>query len=582
MGMGYGKNVIQWSKGDYPYASEPTQDDRAIISAMIDPAPWSGGGSDVASAEALAFGNSGATSAVASGIVLSGTESHFYKFTASGPTSITIKLAVTPRGPYGNSRTHLAAKARLLRLETSSVVGAQFNNVGSMGIDGNYPETAAMPFDLPAAGVYYIELTGSRNADVYTEYGSSGSYSLIVAAASGGLVGGDGRTTTTLRCDGTTTLALTSAANNCASGVAVRADDVYSLVIDPGVTPPIVTISPPLGTVLTGGTSRVFTAAIAGDTSTTCTTTVTVAACPPLGPTPDAVRCFTPSYTLPAGQCGGWAVPLSSLYQLSAGPTARAGSAPSGTVTTTLPADGILGPGVHRVDVRATSGGATCTAVVSITPCKPVVIASTTAIAMPSSPGVCAGVPSPSAIVTAATLGRGAVAVVARTTAAGSAVPPPLAAGRYYIQVVYPGGLSSAVSASTVLLSIADVENPYAGLKATIVRDSAGFICAKGGSSLSTTACVSVSTSSTGVLELKDNCGVASLTRSYQCAGACPYSMSPSTSKVCVSVRAGGGRVEATYALTVTDKGGRQARVLIPIAGYHYRDAPAGVKCYSA
>jgi len=51
---------------------------------------------------------------------------------------------------------------------------------------------------------------------------------------------------------------------------------------------------------------------------------------------------------------------------------------------------------------------------------------------------------------------------------------------------------------------------------------------------------------------------------------------------VCVGVKAGAGRTEATFRLTVTDRGGRQAQVLIPVAAYYFRDRPAGVTCYTA
>jgi hypothetical protein len=574
MGIGYGKQVVQWSKGDYAYASEPTQDDLAVIGRKLAPAPWSGGGADPASAEGLLLVSGGTI--VVNGIFTSGSESHFYKFTAASNGSVSLTLSVDPTGPQGNSRTHLAAKVRILQVSTGAVIGTQFNNVGPSGIDGNIAQTAAMPFTIPDPGDYWIQIAATRNGDAatgYTNYGSSGTYALSVLANVGGGTGGGGGIPN-LNCYKTTTLQLTSTAGNCNSGVAVQAKDVY-YTRDLRVA----TVSPAIGTVLAAGASRAFTATLGTET---CTTTVTVAACPPASPpVPDTVTCRAPSYTLLAGQCAGISVPAADLYQLS-GPTA--GSPPSGSATTTLPADGVLGPGKYQIQVTATVGGATCTATVTVQPCKPVVISTTATVSVPSAPGTCAGNPAPAAVVSAATLGRGAVSINARTTATGSIVAPPLVAGKYYVQVVYPGGLTSAVSAAAVPLAVTDVEDPVAAIKPTIVRDSRGFICARGGSSTSTTACVSVSTS-TGVLNLSDNCSASTLTRSYQCAStqnACPSTMSSTTSRVCVPVQAGGGRIEATYLMTVTDVGGHQAQVMIPIAGYHYRDAPAGVTCYTA
>ena len=564
MGVGYGKNVIQWSKGDYAYASKPYQDDIAIIGGMLAAAPFFGGGRDTGSAETMTL----VTGAPAnkSGLFVTSGESHFYTFNAAGSGTLTIALSVNPRAPQGNSRTHLAAKVRLLRLADASVVGTHFNNVGPNGIDGNVPDTPAMSFTLPASGVYYIEIAATRNGDAatgYTEYGSSGTYALSVVAGAG-LVSNPGPAN--LACYETTSVQLTSAAGNCDTGWAVRVQDVYRTLDGRAAT-----VSPPVGTVVAGGTSRVFTATLDG---TTCTATVTAAACATVS-VADTVTCRSPSYTLAAGQCGGLAVPSANLVTLSAG----AGS------TTGAPADGVFGPGVTRVEVRATAGGATCTAVVTITPCRPVVISTTATVFVNSAPGVCKGTPSPAAVVSAATLGVGALSINARTSTTGSIVPAPLAAGKYFVQVVYPGGVLSAVSASAVILGVNDVQAPVVGIKPATVRDAAGFICAKGIYSTSTSACVSVSSTSS-VLEQSDNCAVSSLVRQYQCAGTfCPTSLSPTATRLCIAVApqsAGGGRREVTFRLRVTDKGGNAAEVLIPIAAYHYRDAPTDIKCYTA
>jgi len=443
---------------------------------------------------------------------LSADELHVYKVSASSPGTLTLTLSVNLRGPQGNSRTHLAAKVRLLRSDASSVVGTPFTNVGPSGIDGNVPNTPTMTFSVSAGGVYYIEVGATSNGDAatgYTSYGSSGTYALSVSGTwlvgggggfgggGGGFGGGGGGGDVdplppAVRCFGTTTVQLTSAPGDCNTGWAVRAQDVYRTIDGRAAT----TVSPAVGTAVAGGTSRLFSATLDG---TTCTSTVAARACSATSVL-DAVTCRSPSYTLAAGQCGGLAVPLADVFTLSAGAGSTAGGAPAGTATTTLPADGVLDPGVSRVDVRATAGGATCTSVVTITPCRPVVMSTTTTVFVDSAPNTCAGTPAPAAVVSAATLGRGALSINARATATGSVLPAPLKAGKYFVQVVYPGGVLSAVSAAALTLAVSDVEPPVASLKPTFARDAANFICARGAYSTSTSACLSVSTASTGVL----------------------------------------------------------------------------------
>jgi hypothetical protein len=306
------------------------------------------------------------------------------------------------------------------------------------------------------------------------------------------------------------------------------------------------------------------------------------------------LQCLSPTFPLAAGKCDGIAPSLNDLIKrpqpqtcvFCPSPAPAPAPAPfaPGSIKTTLPADGALGPGKHLIDIGyASSGQVSCTSVVTVLPCKPVAVSGT--VTVPSAPGVCAGaMPLPSSVVTAATLGRGALSINAFLTVSGSVVgsgiPAPLKAAKYYVKVLYPGDITSSVSASTVSLVVSDVEAPIAAIKSTIVRDAAGFICATSTISRSSSACVAVSGAFTSVLSVSDNCPTSSLTRQYKCSsGTCPTTaISPTATKVCVPVRAGGGRVETTFTLTVTDKGGRQANLAIPIAAYHRTN----VTCYSA
>jgi hypothetical protein len=371
---------------------------------------------------------------------------------------------------------------------------------------------------------------------------------------------------TNLQCIGTATLQLLPSAGNCASGVAVRAQDLYTTVDGQAAT----SVTPAVGTVLTGAQTTTFTVSLGAES---CTTTITVISCPDVSP--ERLTCKSPTYALSAGGCNAAKVPETDLYAVD-----------GSVVTTTLPQSNLLGPGIYSVNVATTDGGASCTAVVTVKPCRPVVVSTTATVKLPNAPGTCAAFLTPSAVVSAATLGQGAVSINARTSATGSIVPPPVKAGSYYVQVVYPGNVLSNVSAGAVAVAIADGEPPSVGIKSTISRDPKGFICAQGINWYATTACLSTSFGTTGVVAAKDNCPVSMLTRKYSCTSAWCAGSSTAASgaiKVCVPVVRNGGRREAVFTLTVTDAGSGSAQVQIPVAAYHYNDPkPAGVTCYYA
>jgi hypothetical protein len=516
MGSGFGKNVVQWSKGEYagpdirgdegwknpdgsPATPRATQDDIAYISTVLAAADFAGGGSTFAAATRVLAATD------LTGVLRSGTEKHYYriKTTAGGP--IGLKLSVVPTGYENRPRAHLSAQVSVLRGDNQAVVvGTPFNNVGPTGIDGNDPETDVNTVTLPGPGTYVIELApvgyGDPTSTGYTAYGSGGSYAISLT-------------------DGNSILDNTP------------------------------------------------------------------------DPNPDVVTCRSPSYTLTTGKCSGATPALSELYTLSAGPAAAPGSAPRGMVSLSgYPSGGLFGPGVFQVVVTATEGGATCTSTVTVLPCKPIVISTRTPVKVDSAAGTCLGaaLPSPSSVITAASLGAGALSLTARTTAKGAILTSPFKAGSYFVDVVYPGGIKSSLSAGKFVLAINDVQPPSATIKGSIIReDGTGAICAvsKG---RATSACLNVATTGTAsIISLTDNCGTTGLVRKYTCtpttAGSCPTkATAASATKICVNVSATGGRVDATYAVTITDKGGRATTLSIPIAGYHASKKPANVQCYSA
>jgi subtilisin family serine protease len=394
-----------------------------------------------------------------------------------------------------------------------------------------------------------------------------------------------------LTCLGTKTIQLSAADNNCDTGVAVRAEHVYTASTSTGQPTVADTVTPPIGSWLSAGDSVVFVASLAGAGS--CSTTVSVVGCP-VEQAPDQVACFSPTYTLTPGQCRGIVPPENDLFVLTGG--SGRGSNARGTVGTSLPADGLLGPGVHLVVVTATAGGAHCTSTVTVQPCVPVVVPTTTRapVRLPTAAGTCLASTddATSSLVTAATLGRGAIGINVRTIAArrsggdgGAPASTPLKPGKYNVQVVYPGGVVSSFSTAAVNIGVGDSEAPVASLKPTVAVDARGYICAVAASARATSACLNVATTGTAsVVQVSDNCGAQALTRRVACSsGTCPARAPAANSqKVCVPVSATSGRVEASYSLTVTDKSGRSATVSIPIAAYHSSKRPAGVTCYSA
>lgn len=495
MGAAFDMRVSQWSKGAYPFADNPTQDDIATISKLLQPIRTSSPKAD-GSAPAFAPPTAQKPLVAVANVVSSSADVHLYRFRASSPGTVTLQLTVTP--PANFPRSHLAAKLRLLRSDKSAVAGTPtLTNVGANGIDGGVSQTPAVAFTVPSAGVYFVELRAAGNGEFktygYSSYGSAGVFAITLGAPAGLVVDADG-----------------------------------------------------------GG-----------------------------GGSTDRLACKKPTLTLTPGAagCGAATVQPTDLYTLTG--AAGAGAPPVGTVTLSSSAS-TFAPGTYSVTVTATAGGASCVAVVTVKPCRAVAASGTVALA--NVPGTCAAAaPAPSLVVAASSLGQGALSVNLRKTATGSIISAPFVSGSYFVQVVYPGGVLSAVSSGAVRIAVADTESPVAEIKPSVVRNADGFICAKGRSASATTACLSVSTSaSTGVVALRDNCPAAQLTRGYACTGTCPAAPAMATAtKVCVPVSRGRSG-QAVFTLTVTDAAGRTGQVEIPVVAYHFSDAPKGVTCYSA
>lgn len=181
MGVGYSRNLVQWSKGEYAEANN-TQDDLAdieehLIEAESPSNPLSGYQVDTAGdniAEAAVLGITGGTAVSQSGIIEKTEDVDYYVFT-SGAGSINFSFNANPDEP------NLDIQARLL-------------DSGGNVISTNNPESDidASISATVSAGAYYLAVEGVGKGDVlgtgYSDYGSLGQYTITgTVIDSGGL-----------------------------------------------------------------------------------------------------------------------------------------------------------------------------------------------------------------------------------------------------------------------------------------------------------------------------------------------------------------------------------------------------------
>lgn len=155
MGVGYYKDVVHWSKGDYPYANN-LQDDTAIIANVVGYRTDAHGDS-IVNATPLT-----GTAISASGIIERRADADLFAFsTGTGPVTFTA----APFAPSPNLDISLAL----------------YDGVGNL-------VTTASPSTLDAAltatltqGTYYLAVEGVGTGDpltAYDDYGSLGQFSL--------------------------------------------------------------------------------------------------------------------------------------------------------------------------------------------------------------------------------------------------------------------------------------------------------------------------------------------------------------------------------------------------------------------
>lgn len=155
MGVGYYKEVSQWSKGEYPYANN-LQDDTAIISNVVGYRVDQHG--DTITEATTLSGNSIA----ASGIIERRTDADLFAFTTgAGPVSFTA----TPAVPSPNLDIQLAL----------------YDGLGSLVTFVSPTTLGATLSTTLAQGTYYLAVDGIGTGDAltaYNDYGSLGQYEL--------------------------------------------------------------------------------------------------------------------------------------------------------------------------------------------------------------------------------------------------------------------------------------------------------------------------------------------------------------------------------------------------------------------
>lgn len=169
MGVGYSRNVVQWSRGEYAGANN-VQDDFKVIEATGAPVRLDDHGDTAAAATALAGSASGGISSyVAQGVIERETDVDQFAFTA-GAGSVSVTLATAFRSANLDASVELRSAG------------------GQLIVSGNPVEAlnASLSATLPAAGTYYVVVRGVGKGDPatngYSAYGSVGNYQVSVSA----------------------------------------------------------------------------------------------------------------------------------------------------------------------------------------------------------------------------------------------------------------------------------------------------------------------------------------------------------------------------------------------------------------
>ncbi len=159
MGAPFGKNVVQWSQGDYAGATN-FEDDLAIITKAANGVQFVGDDHGDTTLNATLLDVQGDVNLSGWGIISSRTDNDVFSF-ATGAGSVVINVDALTQNP------NLDVEATLI--DSAGQVVAVSNPVGSVSASFNL---------TLAKGTYFISIDGVGKAGVYNDYGSLGYFEI--------------------------------------------------------------------------------------------------------------------------------------------------------------------------------------------------------------------------------------------------------------------------------------------------------------------------------------------------------------------------------------------------------------------
>ncbi|MDR0610163.1 MAG: zinc-dependent metalloprotease, partial [Planctomycetaceae bacterium] len=175
MGTAYDQNVTQWSKGEYSDANE-YEDDLAIITGTITNSYTASYGGNGFSYRNDDYGNTTIDATLltpadndifATGIIEQNTDVDYFKFELLSAMTVDLNIV------SGTRDANLDVLANL------------YNSVNALLYTSNPLDTLNASFSalVLSAGIYYLSVEGTGKENVYTDYGSIGTYTITGSTA---------------------------------------------------------------------------------------------------------------------------------------------------------------------------------------------------------------------------------------------------------------------------------------------------------------------------------------------------------------------------------------------------------------
>lgn len=164
MGVGYYKDVVQWSKGEYPTANN-VEDDFVVVGLNGGPLRPDDHGDTAASASPLTTSRSGAlTKLKGTGVISTASDQDVFSFQAGAGNAV-IRIKTDKRSAN--------LDVKMVLRDANGTVIAKSQPAGKLN--------AGTQLTLPSAGTYYVAVEGVGFGDLvtgYSDYGSLGQYSI--------------------------------------------------------------------------------------------------------------------------------------------------------------------------------------------------------------------------------------------------------------------------------------------------------------------------------------------------------------------------------------------------------------------